>query len=608
MPNRRTRGLRAVCLVALTLVAGRAGVAPNEAPKPLSASSPAFVLETLVDFPDDAGASRTFIPADIDAMMGELARLGIKRVSWAYYADGRGGFLTPSGYVVPNDPYPTQWQVLNDSYRNLVNPLKVAVEAGHRHGLEVYVHFKPYETGVADTVFPEGSPAGFQWGLLHRIGSKLSWMDPFVWNNPQLRIQRRTDDAAAKTSTAAIRSIRLTKKDDSPTRITADNLQIWTSPDNFKYRPIKADFVLRQSVEPAAHDFRDHLGKVLTRRGQPTRVLTLSGLNLEDKYVLVTTAVKGGKPDFVNSGLSMMTALDGEGREIPGVIATSSGTRFDSLRTVNFKEGGLMYDCGWGRLEIALDADNTDGKQGFVAFSRGRDAYIAGTLCETEPEVQKFWLRCLEEIIAAGVDGVDFRYTTHGVSTDHPEDYGFNPVVLEKARARPGDLLPNIAAVRGEAFTEFLRLCRKRLNEAGIAMRFNLDFDLLRPDVPEDRRLSFSANINFDWPRWIEEGLLDGTILRFHTPPFTAVLDDRVATEIVNLSRKKGIPVTVNRYVQQAGENLTSEVQRVKADGRFAGFVFYETGDYMRFKPDTGEIYYIYPPVLKALAEMTKPN
>ena len=87
-----------------------------------------FTLEALVDFPDDALVME-ITAAHIDAMMRQLAECRVRRVSWGYYADGRGGFLTPA-----HDP---QFANLARTYHGLgQNPLAVAVQAAHRHGLE----------------------------------------------------------------------------------------------------------------------------------------------------------------------------------------------------------------------------------------------------------------------------------------------------------------------------------------------------------------------------------------------------------------------------------------------------------------------------------------
>ena len=559
-----------------------------------------IILDVLVDFPDDALlAKRTLTTDDIDALMASLKALGIRRVIWSYYGDGHGGMLTPAGYA-GDDRF--GWKHYYDTCRALGNPLKAAVAAGHRHGMEVYAYFKPYETGPAVT-FPEGSPQAKDYGLLDCIGGKLAWLDPFVRDNPDLRIQRRSDDIPAWVATATVSTIRLTKNNARPTRITKEHLQIWVSPDNWRYKPTGVEFTFSESVEPSPCTARDQYGYVLTRQGDPVRVLTISGLGLKDKYILVTTDFADGTADFVNSGLAMMTALDPHGREIPGVFASHGAIWCANL--VDFRQGGLMFDFGWGAMPVTLDAPIGNGKQGFIAFARGRNAHLPGALCETEPKVQEFWLRCLDEMIAAGVDGVDFREENHSTHTDSPEDYGFNPVVLEKCTVQKGDLLEEIAEVRGEAYTEFLGKCRSRLRKAGKRMRYNLQLDFFRPELPLERLLAYPANIHFDWTRWVDEGLMDEAILRFYSLPFTAVFDDRIAQEMIARCQKRAIPVSVNRYVRSAGENLGKEVQRVKADGRLSGFIFYEVHDFITFPLTPGACSVSYAPDPKAAAVAT---
>jgi len=204
------------------------------------------------------------------------------------------------------------------------------------------------------------------------------------------------------------------------------------------------------------------------------------------------------------------------------------------------------------------------------------------------------------------VDGVDFREENHSTHTDFPQDYGFNDVVLEKARARPGDLRQNIAAVRGEAYTEFLRRCKQRLTKAGKRMRYNLQLDYFRPDPPPQRLLAYTLNLNFDWRRWIEEGLMDEAILRPFALPLSAVFDDAVAQEMIARCQAKSIPLTVNRYVSQskAGDGLSAEVQRVRRDGRFRGFIFYEVYEYIKFGPKPGDCEVSAPAVAAAAASL----
>jgi hypothetical protein len=535
-----------------------------------------FPLEAMVDFLDDAlTADHPLTESDLDGMMRLLAASGVKRVSWAYYADGRGGLLMPAGI----EDGTGSWANCRATYRELGNPLRAAVAAGHRHGLDVYGYYKPYETGTS-LLIPEGSPDARAYGLLPHKGGRLGLLDPFVAAHPDLRIRRRSDDLPAVPGIETpVRAIRLVKKDATPTRITAEHLQIWTSPDNFSYRRATVPFTLADTVEPAARDVRNQFGTVVTRRGDPVRVLTLSGLNLTDAFILVTTDFETGPADFSNTGLALLAACDAGGREIPGVSATGGAVWLSSR--VDFRHYGLVFDFGWSKWETTLDAPNADGRSGLIAFARGKNEFLPAALCETEPEVQAFWLDCLREIVAAGVDGVDFREENHCTHTDEPEAYGFNPVVL--AQCQPGeDLLSEVARVRGNAYTGFLRQAKSLLAANGVRMRYHLNMDYFRPNPPGLRALAFPANLHFDWRTWLKEGLLDEAVLRsYHYR--TAMLTDPVGTAMVEACRSSGVPISHNHHVFADESWYLEEAVRVAGDGRFAGLILYEVNSFLRF-------------------------
>ena len=557
---------------------------------PTARTATDFALEALVDFPDDALiAGRAITPAHVDAMMAELKRLGIRRVSWGWYGDGMGDMRIPTGY---SEDYLGGWQHYADTCRALGgNPLKVAVEAGHRHGLEVYAYFKPYETGPG-LLFPEGSPQAKTMGLLDHAGGKLGWVLPLVIEHPELRIKRRTDDLPLGVDQAVITAIRLIKRDDTPTRITAERLQIWTSPDNWQYKRKDIGFDFTETVGPAPCDFRDHNGTVLTPAGRPVRVLTLSGFRLTDKYILVTTDFTEGQPDFVNVGTKIVQAVDERGRVIPITVANGGYVWCGGL--MDFRNGGVNYDWAWDDMPVTLDAPNANGRQGFIAFMRGRPLYLCGALCETEPAVQAFWLKCLDTMIAAGVDGVDIREENHSMMTDLPEDYGFNDVILRQCGDLRGQaLLDRISKVRGDAYTEFLRACKQRLAARGLKLRYNLQVDWFRPDRPRNRACAYPANLEWQWQRWLDEGLLDEAVLRsysirHHGEPLETVLHDAVTADMAKRCAAKGVPLAFNRYISASGGKLVEDLRRVRADGRFSGFIFYETYDFIRFNAEGG--------------------
>lgn len=531
----------------------------------------AFRLEVLVDFPDDALMSPVPItPAHIDSMMATLRDMGVKRVSWCYYGDGHGGYLMPSGYNA-------KWRNYAATLDALGNPLRVAAEAAHRHDLQLYAYYKPYETGPA-VYYPEGSPDARQFARIRHRGGWLTWLDPFVVDHPDLRIKHRPDNTTGDFSGIPICALKLIKRDDSPTRVTREHLQIWTSQHNHGYQQLGMDFKVREAVEPSTREVRDVGGRVVTRRGDPVRVLTLSGFALTDPYVLVTTDFTDGAPDFQNTGTDMLIALDAAGSEILGVF--THGNAIWEAGRVDFRDWGLVFDNGRGRILVHLDAPNASGRKGLVAFARGRNDYLPGALCETEPAVRAFWLECIREMLDAGVDGVDFRVENHGTHTDYYDEYGFNDVVLTECARRGKTDDATVAQVRGEAYTAFLRDAKALIAGRGKCMRINLNIDWFRPDPPAGRRLAYSENIHYDWRRWVEEGLLDEGILRMYELPLDSIFNDAVAAEMIALCEKQGVPLVVNRYVNK---DYPAEFTRVHQDERFSGFIIYEAASCLRF-------------------------
>ena len=566
MPSQRLISVTGIVLA----TAATATAAPAKA---VHRANAPFRLEALVDFVDDA-LDTAFTVDHVESMMAALAGMGVSRVSWAYYGDGHGGYFIPAGLD-------GRWSNLAKTYAVLGNPLRVAAAAAHRHGMELYAYYKPYETG-APVALAEGSPEARAYGRLKQRGAWLTWLDPFVVENPHLRLRHRPDTRLTGVDPGApICGLRLTKKDDSPTRITAEHLQIWSSRQNYRYELCDLPFEVRDDIVPSPKNVRDIGGRLLTPMGAPVRTLTLTGFELNTPYVLVTTDFVDGPSDFENAGTDMLVALDAEGREIPGVLF--SGAMIYMAERINFRTWGLLFDCGYGRTLARLDASNASGNQGLVAFARGRNDYVPGALCETEPAVQDFWLACIAEMIEAGVDGVDFRVENHSTHTEYPEDYGFNDVVLAECARRGKTDDATVAAVRGEAYTAFLRRAKKTLAAQGKRLRVNLNLDWFRPEPPANRRLAYPANIDFAWRQWIDEGLFDEGILRMYALPFDAVFTDQIATEMISRCQGKGIPLSVNRYIHPTSAD---EFDRTRQDGRFAAFILYETASYLRHGPD----------------------
>ncbi len=78
---------------------------------------------------------------------------------------------------------------------------------------------------------------------------------------------------------------------------------------------------------------------------------------------------------------------------------------------------------------------------------------------------------------------------------------------------------------------------------------------------------------------------MDEGILRIYQLPFDAVFDDDVSAAMIARCQQQGIPLTVNRYINP---EYGQEFERVRGDGRFSGFILYETAGFLKFDEDGG--------------------
>ena len=389
-----------------------------------------FLLSATVDFPDDLGIG-VYTPELLAGAMRLLRETGVRRVHWLDYGsvDPASDLYSPILHFRPNGPA---------TIKAIGDPLRAAVVAAHAAGLELFAVMKPFAGATVIT-----KPVSHTGRAIARIGGVMD--DPYAWleRQPELRIAR--DPATLPPigepgpTHRDVATIRLTKSDDSPTRITAADIEIYSSRRNDRYRRRRhlETFTVREEVRPAPADVRDYFGRLLTRAGSPVRSLVLENVRLDEPFTLITTGLRAGAPDFRNTARHMLEAFDADGRPLPTVVATRSAT---ANRNRDFRRQGLEFDCGYGLFEYALDADNRaasaawdDPQGGCVAFAVGSNAFLGGAPCESLPAVQDAWLAWLQRLIDAGVDGVDIRVSAHGSHTDEPFAYGFNAEVLTAA-------------------------------------------------------------------------------------------------------------------------------------------------------------------------------
>ena len=569
-----------------------------------------FLLSATVDFPDDL-RSGIYTTELLDQMMLNAKSMGVTRIYWLYYGDAEAdsywaGWWT--GHIARNNGPAT--------IERIGEPLKAAVQAAHKHGLEIFGVLKPYDVGISGT-YPEGSSESGATEL-KRIGGTVRAVFPFLERHPQTIIHRRPYISPPDLHTTPIRKIRLLKQDDSPTRIKKENLEIWTSPVNYRYERKDATFTLREAVESAPRKVTDSFGNLVCAKGSQVRTLTLEGLNLTDRYVLITTNFKDGNGDFRNTSLGMIEAYGSGPEPLPIVV----GSRTSLWDERDFRTNGLEFDSGFGHYLSDLDVDNTAEKEnirwrtvgddGLIAFAKGKNATLPCSPCEIYPEVRKLWAGWVDRILATGVDGMSIRSSSHGTLTDEPQEYGFNDVVVEAYRERYGeDLLGDagdlkkLARLRGEYYTDFIRETSRKVRRAGKRMQVHLHPDLFR-DVSNPRPgKGSSANIHFDWKGWLKEGLADGATMRLNRfegitdpetgiarrGPLSRILDEEVILDMLTVAEETGVPVYLNGFAALVNsDEFASDMGSIYNDRRFAGFDIYENASIQLPTPDGSQL------------------
>jgi hypothetical protein len=582
-----------------------------------------FLLATTVDFPDDCQHIE-FNETLLTQLMDRLQWTGIRRVYWNYY--NTGFWNTFAG--IREQP------ATKRTLGNLGNPLAIGCQLAHARGMEFYAIIKPYETGMSHSA-PARSPEFAGKFGLPRIGGIGVAMDPWVMEHPDMRVRARAGDLPQGLENMPVTRIQLRQKDMAPLRIKAENIEIWTSADNFAYQRKEVSFTLTEGVDVCRRDVFDVVGNQITSKGDQVRVLDLRGLNLLDPFVVVTTNFDDDSGSFRNTAIEMVRAFGPDDQPLPIVVASHKSVW---ERPRDFRTRYLAYDCGVGDMTVCLDMTNSRQvcpncrergfsecmqnplrpeysvcRDGIVAFAKGRNAYLPGSVCEAYPEVQDWWLSWIGECLQAGVDGIDFRISNHSSWTDRPAIYGFNAPILDEYARRYGvnpDSHPYDAAllgeVRGDLYDQFLRRVKRRLSAAGKRMQLHVEIESFRPDAAQARWRTRPGNIAFHWRRWLREGLADAiTLMGVNWMP-ERILADPLTHDVLAEADAAGAPAMVRHPVwfSREGSVHADRLERVYRTGQVAAYNLYETQamyDSEKLAPD-GRLAF-YPGLLEGIRQ-----
>ncbi|MCY3905427.1 MAG: hypothetical protein OXF76_19885 [Caldilineaceae bacterium] len=489
---------------------------------------------------------------------------------------------------------------------NLDNPMAAGCRMAHERGMEFIGVLKPYENGPSHattrSVMLENG-----WTGLPGIGG-IYRVESWTLARPEMRVRVRQADLPVGLENVPVTRIQLRQKDMASVRIKKENLEIWTSDNNDGYRKRDLEFNLSEGEDTCPHDVVEIDGNLVTSAGDEVRVLDISGLNLLDPFIAVTTNFQDRDGTFANTPVEMVRVFGPDDEPLPIVVASHKAIwRIDR----DFRRGDLEYDTGLGSATVRLDVSNSeaafenwlsradDAPDGVVAFAKGRNRHLSGSLCEGEAEVRAYWMEWVSDCIAAGVDGVDIRISCHSSWTDSPEIYGFNRPVCEEYERRYGvnpDVEPYdpqlLADLRGDLYDRFVRAARERLTAAGLAFHHHVEIESFRPDAAPSRTRSRPGHINFHWRGWLENGLVDEVTLFGRQWQPERILADEFIRETLDEINVHGVPGHLSLPVgisRQDGDRLADQIEIAYRSNQLAGYTMYESAAmYDRMATDAG--------------------
>ena len=542
-----------------------------------------FLLSALVDFPDDC--LRFEFTEDLLAqLIDRLQWMGVRRVYWNYYHDGHWEWFKhyePEGGVIK-------------TLDNLGDPMRAGRRLAHERGMEFFAVIKPYENGVSHSKPKEVLTSEGVTGL-PGIGGYYH-VEPWVLERPELRVRARHADLPHGLDETPVTRIQLRQKDMAPLRIRPQDLEIWTSDDNNGYSKRELEFDVTEGVDTCPRNVVDIDGEPVTGKGEEIRVLDITGLNLLDPFIAVTTGFEDGEGTFTNTAVEMLRAFGPDDRPLPIVVASHKAIWRPQR---DLRSGDLEYDTGLGSAVVRLDVSNSaaefknvltyadDTPDGVIAFAKGRNRYLSGSLCEGDQEVEAYWLDWVSDCIAAGVDGLDVRISCHSSWTDSPQIYGFNPPVAAEYERRYGvnpDVEPYdpvlLGDVRGDLYDRFLRAAKTRLAAAELPLHHHIEIESFHPDASPSRVRSRPGNITFHWRRWLSTGLADETTLFGRAWPPERLLNDAFVQDVLNEVAATSVPAHLSLPVKVSGTDggrLADQIEYTYRSGRLDGYTIYET-------------------------------
>ena len=529
---------RALLTVLLLLLAVRLSAAP--------------LLSTTIDYLDyvfgDTKDGHDYYPLEVwEQRLKELADAGFRKVNLRvnccgltlyptkvacrYGQDGRGHFEHSAGKA--------RLTKTLDTYDALTETIRL----GHKYGMEVWCWDSIWDDAAmyySEDAFPEQVaqfghfPLIDPWHLTH----------PGLWSRRDPRLDAVRDLPAADLEKAPIARIRVVSDiaTGRPIRFTKENLKLYVSDDNLRYRPYEGPSVFKGGHTQDGHPF-----------------VELSGLEIRQHFVRLH------HPDFPRDG-DFAFVLDADmgktshiydvnGNELPVIWgqATNRGKDENPPEAPANFVSLARFGWDWGSYQLCarVAAGPMDDPARWLVGVP--EFLVPGAIAH---KVDRF-----RELAAYPFDGYVVNIRSHSVPlASKPDDYGFNPEVRDEFLTRYGvDIYAHpfdreaLNDMRSEGIDAYLRQCKALAKGRPLYMTATSpDRKVGQPPSTSDWVFRMGARWHFD--QWFKDGSVDGVVM------FEDFFPDKFAGKVSN-----GHPVRVIGFRDRANA-LRTDLAKFRED------------------------------------------
>ena len=523
-------------------------------PSPRSAPSP-FCLSVTYDAPMSI-VSGHYTPDRLDDEMRQWSELGVDRIHWIEY----GQWPSFWNYQPPG------W---SDNYHKTVDAcgdyLTAAVKAAHKHGLEVFADCKTFDQGFSCFEVEDDGVSAVRcldnrpMSAIPEMAAHREWT---MQSNPAWRRKpaKRIREVAVYSETPLPESL-------------ASQLEIWTSKDNATYRRMRGSATITVEKIRRPHERWTPAGMVADKGSTANWVIRIAGLNVAAPWLSLRL------PDGVelrHLGFMVVRAM-GDAGEAPVTIATKG----DARKGFYFWKGWQ----GWTNVTEALLERRTWKNDIGMVF---READDMPTMLETTcPGARAILLDRIDDMLTAGVDGIDIRTYCHHNGPMHYLKYAYAPEVIDQFRSEfsrdpqpTADDETAIRRIRGQAYTDYIREVRALTHKRGKRLTVELESGA---ELPHDN--DCRMQLPMFWKTWLDESLTDELRLKWFTKDSTFAHQ-----QVLPEAKRRGVGVHVTTRCLHTGVGLRHvELGRAMLagtrDAGFSGLSLYEQQNLMEMNP-----------------------